>query len=148
MSPGQGFRSRPSAATVSQTVPVTPAMYCRGLMPKSVVMAPSATMTHEQDRVDLARHEDEIARHASFNYALFDTDETALLGCVYIDPPEKEGADAEISWWVVDECVGTDLEEALDELIPRWIAESWPFARPRFVGRDLSWPEWLALPGV
>ena len=84
------------------------------------------TMTHEQDREDLARHADEMQTHESFNYALFDADETALLGCVYIDPPEKPGADAEISWWVVDECVGTDLEAALDELVPRWIADDWP----------------------
>jgi hypothetical protein len=107
---------------------------------------PPATMTAEQDRADLARHEAEIERHESFNYALFDADETALLGCVYIDPPEKPGADAEISWWVVDECVGTDLEAALDEFVPRWIDKDWPLTRPRYVGRDLSWQEWLALP--
>lgn len=56
------------------------------------------TMTREQDREDLARHEAEMVTHESINYALFDTDETALLGCVYIDPPQKVGADAEISW--------------------------------------------------
>jgi hypothetical protein len=105
-------------------------------------------MTREQDREDLAHHAAEMETHESFNYALFDADETALLGCVYIDPPEKEGADAEISWWVVDECVGTDLEAALDELVPRWIAESWPLTAPRYVGRDLSWDEWLALPDL
>ena len=87
-------------------------------------------MTAEQDREDLARHAAEMVTHESFNYALFDADETALLGCVYIDPPEKPGADAEISWWVVDECVGTDLEAALDELVPRWIAEDWPLEQP------------------
>ena len=27
----------------------------------------------------------------------------------YIGPPEQAGADAEVSWWVVDECVGTEL---------------------------------------
>ena len=85
-------------------------------------------MTREQDREDLAHHAAEMETHESFNYALFDADETALLGCVYIDPPEKQGADAEISWWVVDECVGTDLEAALDELVPRWIAEAWPLS--------------------
>ena len=30
----------------------------------------------------------------------------------------------------------------------RWIAAGWPFASPRFVGRDLTWPDWLALPDV
>ncbi|MFD7657082.1 N-acetyltransferase [Actinosynnema sp. NPDC059797] len=91
---------------------------------------PPATMTPEQDRVDLARHEREQDAHESFNYALFNADETALLGCVYIDPADD--ADALISWWVVDEHVGTDLERALDAFVPGWIAAAWPFAAPRY----------------
>ncbi|MFD9596304.1 GNAT family N-acetyltransferase [Kitasatospora sp. NPDC059973] len=107
---------------------------------------PAATMTYEADQADLLRHEKEIAAHQSFNYALFDTAETALLGCVYVDPPERAGADAEISWWVVDELVGSGVERALDALVPEWIAADWPFGRPRFVGREISWSRWLALP--
>ncbi|MPZ86021.1 MAG: N-acetyltransferase [Actinophytocola sp.] len=107
---------------------------------------PPETMTVEADRADLARHEREIEAHESFNYALLDLPETELLGCVYIDPPEKQGADAEISWWVVDARAGTDLEAALDLLVPRWIAKVWPFEKPRYVGRDLTWQEWMALP--
>jgi hypothetical protein len=107
---------------------------------------PPTTMTYEEDRADLARHEREIAAHESFNYALLNLHETELLGCVYVDPPEKAGADAEISWWVVDDLVGSDLAAALDLLVPRWIAKVWPFPRPRLVGVDLTWDEWLALP--
>lgn len=107
---------------------------------------PPPTMTHAQDRADLARHALEMERHESFNYALLDEHETVLVGCVYIDPPEKAGeADAEISWWVVDAYVGTPVEVALDELVPRWIAEDWPMTKPRYVGRDLSWADWIAL---
>jgi hypothetical protein len=109
---------------------------------------PPASMTVERDREDLARHEAEIESHESFNYALLDAAEQALLGCVYIDPPERAGADAEISRWVVDPLVGTAVERALDELVPRWIAERWPFERPRYIGRDISWTEWLHLPGL
>jgi hypothetical protein len=109
---------------------------------------PPPTMTYEQDREDLARHEREIAAHESFNYALFDAEETALLGCVYIDPPEKFGADAEVSWWLVDGLVGTDVDAALASLVPAWIAADWPFRTPRFIGVHLSWREWLALPDV
>ena len=109
---------------------------------------PPATMTREQDLEDLERHEREIAAHESFNYALLDEDETTLLGCVYIDPAERVGADADISWWVVDELVGSPLETALDALVPAWIAADWPLERPRYVGRDLSWDEWLDLPDV
>ena len=84
-------------------------------------------MTVEQDREDLAHHEAEIAAHESFNYAVLDEGETALLGCVYIDPPSKDGPPV-ASWWVVDELVGSDLERALDAFVPRWLAASWGFA--------------------
>lgn len=109
---------------------------------------PPASMTYEQDRDDLARHEREIEAHESFNYAVFNAEETALLGCVYIDPPEKPGADAEISWWVVDELVGTDVEQSLDAFVPTWIEREWPLQRPRYVGRDISWDEWIKLPDL
>ena len=93
---------------------------------------PPATMTVEQDRADLARHEAEIESHESFNYALFDAGETELLGCVYVDPPGAEGTGAEVSWWVVDWLVGGPIEASLDALVPRWIAEDWPLTDPVF----------------
>ena len=107
---------------------------------------PPADMTAEQDREDLAHHEDEAEHHLSFNYAVLDDAETELIGCVYIDPTDKPGADADISWWVRDEYVGSEVEPALDEFVPRWIAEDWPLTSPRYVGRDLTWAEWMALP--
>jgi hypothetical protein len=91
---------------------------------------PSADMSYEADRLDLARHERETASQETFNYAVLDEAETALFGCVYIDPPDDgspPGTDAVVSWWVVDDAVGTDLEHALEELVPRWLAETWPF---------------------
>jgi RimJ/RimL family protein N-acetyltransferase len=93
---------------------------------------PPATLTREQDQEDLQHHADEIEAHKSFNYALFDRDETELIGCVYIDPPTSPDVDAEISWWVRNEYVGTAVEQALNELIPRWITEDWPLRRPGF----------------
>jgi len=95
---------------------------------------PPSTMTHEQDRDDLARHEQEIEAHESFNYALFDASETELLGCVYIDPPEREapGVGAVVSWWVVDDAVGSAIEQALDEAVPAWLAADWPLKGIRF----------------
>lgn len=106
---------------------------------------PSTTLTAEADRDDLARHAQEIDDHESFNYALFDRAETALLGCVYIDSPEKPDADAEISWWVIDSLVGSDLEGALDAYVAAWIERDWPFEDPRYIGRDLTWREWIDL---
>lgn len=92
---------------------------------------PPEAMTLEQDRDDLARHEAEIEAHQSFNYALFDEAEAALLGCVYIDPPEGDDPRPRVSWWVVDGAVGTPLERELDEVVPRWLADAWPFTEVR-----------------
>jgi hypothetical protein len=109
---------------------------------------PRPSLSAEQDREDLARHEAKTERHESFRYALFDPGETELLGRVYIDPAEQGGADAEVSWWVVDWLVGGPVEVALDALVPRWLGEDWPLDRVRYVGRGIGWAEWLALPDV
>ena len=82
----------------------------------------------------------------SFNYALLNERESMLFGCVYIDPPERVGADADISWWVVDEFAESPLASSLDEIVPQWIAQSWPFREPRFIGLDVSWDAWIRLP--
>ncbi len=91
---------------------------------------PTPTMSYESDRLDLARHEREIEAHETFNYAVLDADEAALLGCVYIEPPaegDDAGHDALASWWVVDDERGGPLEAALDDAVPRWLDEVWGF---------------------
>jgi hypothetical protein len=100
---------------------------------------PPPTMTYEQDRQDLVHHEVEIAAQETFNYAVLDAGETELLGCVYIDPPElagpvdaPPGADAVVSWWVVDAQAGSDLERALAGAIPRWLTDTWQFRAVHF----------------
>lgn len=91
---------------------------------------PPATMSYEQDREDLAHHEDEIVADETYNYAVLDEGETELLGCVYIDPPDERspaGSDAVVSWWVVDRHHGGELGRALDEFVPDWLSEIWGF---------------------
>jgi hypothetical protein len=91
---------------------------------------PPETMTYEADGQDLARHEAEMEAQETFNYAVLNEDETELLGCVYIDPPDErspQGSVAIVSWWVVDHAVGSELERALDDFVPRWLAGTWGF---------------------
>lgn len=91
---------------------------------------PPPGMTYEEDRRDLARHEREIARGEAFVYAIFDGDETELVGCLYIDPPEGSsppGTDAVVSWWLVDHSVDGDLDRELPDFVPRWLTDTWGF---------------------
>lgn len=89
---------------------------------------PPATLTREQDEADLARHADEMRAHLSFNYSVVDTDESTLLGCVYIDPlPTVDGRrGAEVSWWT-DRRAGEPVRRTLDDFVPGWIRRRWPF---------------------
>ena len=73
-------------------------------------------------------------------------DERRLLGCVYVDPTEKAGYDAEVSFWVRLDERETGLEQALEATVRAWIAEVWPFERVGYPGRDVTWEEWEALP--
>ena len=91
---------------------------------------PKASMTLEEDRADLARHAREAEAHESFNYVLMGDNESAVFGCVYIDPPSRPSVDAEISWWVVDGEVAGPLEAAINDFVPGWVSSSWPFRAP------------------
>jgi hypothetical protein len=95
---------------------------------------PPADMTLEADREDLVHHEREIEAHEAFNYAILNEDESELLGCVYIDPPgaDSGGADALISWWVVDDEVDRELDRTLERFVPGWLADTWGFRSVRY----------------
>jgi hypothetical protein len=107
---------------------------------------PEDGLSLEDDLIDLAWHQKEAELRRSFNYAVLTRDETRLLGCVYVDPPEKAGADAEVTFWVRTEEEDTGLEEAVEGAVRHWIAAEWPFERVRWPGREISWKEWDALP--
>jgi hypothetical protein len=85
---------------------------------------PPESMSVETDREDLAHHVDEMRAREGFNYAILDAAESELFGCVYIYPSEAD-ADADVSWWLVDEARSTDLERALEAIIPAWLADTW-----------------------
>ncbi len=92
---------------------------------------PPKTMSLDADREDLAHHADEMDAREGFNFAILDADEAELFGCVYIYPPGEDAADADVSWWVVDKAVATDLERELARALPVWFSEVWGFTAPR-----------------
>jgi hypothetical protein len=100
-------------------------------------------------------------RHESFNYAIFPSDESELLGCFYIDPvPTGDGdpVEAEVSWWLIDEA-RTSLQEQLSRarlhesfsaLAPRRHLRLPPWVRKhgRRCGQSQSWRRWTCQPSL
>lgn len=107
---------------------------------------PPEGMTLEEDLIDLAWHQKEAELRRAFNYAVMSLDDKRLLGCVYIDPPEKSGYDAEVCFWVRSNELDTGLEGILEETVRAWLSSSWPFRKVIYPGRDMSWVEYDALP--
>lgn len=107
---------------------------------------PPENLTLEQDLIDLAWHQKDAQLRRAFNYAVMSSDEKRLLGCVYIDPPEKEGFDAQVLFWLRRDGTDSSLEEVLGSAVRAWIRDEWPFSRVAFPGRDISWDTWEALP--
>jgi GNAT acetyltransferase-like protein len=109
---------------------------------------PPADLTLEQLLVDLAWHQKQAQLRRSFGFAVLTTDETRLLGTVRIDPPTKAGADAETTFWVRRDAVGSGLEDELEEFVREWMTTTWPFKTVRYPGRDISWSDWNELPSA
>ncbi len=88
---------------------------------------PAADLTLEQDIIDLAWHQKEAQLRSSFNYAVMSLDETRLLGCVYVDPPELEQTEADIWFWARGDGDFASAETELAAFVTQWLGRSWPF---------------------
>jgi len=104
-----------------------------------------AGLTLRQNLIDLGWHEKEFQNRTSFAYTMVSPDESQVLGCVYFYPTEKAEYDAEVFLWVRESEAATDLDEELFEAVQRWLATDWPFHRPAYPGRTISWEEWGSL---
>ena len=88
---------------------------------------PPPNMTIEQNIIDLGWHQKEFQLRSSFDYAVMELDESRLLGCIYIDPPEAEEIDADIWYWARQSELQSGLESELESFIPDWLVQDWPF---------------------
>ena len=105
-----------------------------------------AGLTLRQNLIDLGWHEKEFQDRSSFAYTMVSPDESQVLGCVYFYPTDKVGYDAEAFLWVRESEVANDLDEALFEVVQRWLASDWPFENPAYPGRTINWEQWDSLP--
>jgi hypothetical protein len=92
-----------------------------------------APMSLEQNAADLARHARDFGDRSGFTYTVLDPASGDVMGCVYFYPPEREGYDVDVRSWVRAD--RAELDKPLYDLICRWLADSWPFARPDYAAR-------------
>jgi hypothetical protein len=99
-------------------------------------------LTLEQNIIELGWHQTEFQLRTSFAYTVVSLDETEVLGCVYIYPSLKDEYDAEITLWVRQSRVVEGLDQHLFETMESWITEIWPFRKPAYPGRHISFDDW------
>ena len=117
--------------------------YLKDIWPESVW---PEGLTLEQNLIDLGWHQKEFQRRRSFAYTAVTLDGAKVIGCVYIDPTQKRGYDAEVYLWARESAIGSPADSQLYEVVSEWLEESWPFENVAFPGREIDWSVWNAVP--
>ena len=90
-------------------------------------------MSLQENLRDLERHARDFAGRRGFTYTVLSNDTGDVIGCVYIYPPDAEGADggaaiaAEaivMSWVRADQAA---LDRILYDAVTAWLERDWPF---------------------
>ena len=119
------------------------------LQTKFVGSWPREGFTLEENLADLERHQQEFLDRKAFAYTVVSLDETKVLGCIYINPPQKYShipefveymkkncPDAVIFMWVRQTEHEKGLDETLFHTVRDWINENWPFRKIAYPGRE------------
>ena len=96
---------------------------------------PKPGFSLEENLTDLEIHQNEFLARKAFAYTVITLDETRVLGCVYIDPPENADSDAVVVMWVRQTEFDKGLDEILFKKVRDWISSDWPFKKVDYPGR-------------
>ena len=110
---------------------------------------PRVGFTLEENLADLERHQQEFLDRKAFAYTVVSLDETQVLGCIYINPPQKyshipefveywkeTGSDAVVFMWVRKTEHDKGLDKILFHTVRDWISVDWPFRKVAYPGRE------------
>jgi hypothetical protein len=92
---------------------------------------PDEGFSAERNLADLEGHADEFERRVAFAYSVLDPDSDEVIGCVYIDPSDRDGS-ASIRSWVRADLA--ELDAPLRKAVRDWLTESWPFNDIEYAG--------------
>ncbi len=97
---------------------------------------PRQGFTIEENLADLEQHQQEFLERTAFAYTVVSLDESRVLGCLYINPTDREDADARVHMWVRQSEYDQGLDPVLFQTVKEWLATSWPFSGVVFPGRE------------
>ena len=86
---------------------------------------PDEPMTLARNAADLQMHMDDFATGRGFTYTVLGVPDGDVIGCVYIYPSEREGADARLRSWV--RASRAPLDGPLARTVRAWLEAEWPF---------------------
>ncbi|HTI78447.1 MAG TPA: hypothetical protein VL634_25820 [Mycobacterium sp.] len=92
---------------------------------------PDEGFSAEQNLDDLVEHADEFKRRVAFAYSVLAPDSDDVIGCVYIDPGDRDGSASVRSWVRADVA---ELDAPLRKAVRDWLTESWPFNDIEYAG--------------
>lgn len=100
---------------------------------------PDAAMPLEQNLQDLVAHRKHFEDRVGFTYTVLDaTDESSVLGCVYIYEDRVGDHDVDVRSWVV--ASRPELDEEVWAAVSKWLDEAWPFPSVIYAARPSSPP--------
>jgi hypothetical protein len=97
---------------------------------------PRDGFTLKENLKDLKRHQKEFLNRKAFAYTVISLNESRVLGCLYINPPRKTNADAEVYMWARQSEYDKGLDPVLFHTVKNWIDSSWPFTTVAYPGRE------------
>lgn len=95
-------------------------------------------LTLDENRVDVGWHEREFTIGQSYAWTILDPAGAPTIGCAYIYPADRIGADAMAFWWFRP---GREAAEADFEPAFRKVIATLPGVCV-FPGRDTPWADW------
>ena len=92
---------------------------------------PDEGFSADRNLADLWEHADEFERRVAFAYSVLAPDSDDVIGCVYIDPSDRDGTASVRSWVRADVA---ELDAPLRKAVREWLTESWPFNDIEYAG--------------
>ena len=88
-------------------------------------------LSRDDDSKEMQRHRGEFERREAYAYAgLEPGDRNKYIACVYINPSsgsEQRQPATQLTFWVIEDEVATDLDSHLFTSLMEWLKSDWPF---------------------